>query len=81
MYVLSHQLYNPALTIMATALSPNQYGTSGMYRCAAPVQDPPVLPYLQEKDRHIYDISLEVSLRPQESAEPTVIAQSNLKHL
>ena len=50
-------------------------------RCAAPMQDPPVLPYLQETDRHIYDINLEVSLQPQASREPTVIAQSNLKHL
>lgn len=56
-------------------------GTTGLCRCAAPVQAPPVLPYLQETDRHIYDITLEVSLQPQESLEPTVIAQSNLKHL
>lgn len=62
-------------------LSPHQYGTFRMYRCAAPVQDPPVLPYLQEKDRHIYNINLQVSLQPQDSTEPTVIAKSNLKHL
>ena len=55
--------------------------TDCLCRCAPPVQDPPVLPYLQETDRHIYDINLEVSLRPHASREPTVIAQSNLKHL
>ncbi|KAL3152343.1 hypothetical protein ABBQ32_001407 [Trebouxia sp. C0010 RCD-2024] len=68
---------------MATTISPWVVTMDALepFRCAAPVQDPPVLPYLQEKNRHTYDINLEVSLQPQASLEPTVIAQSNLKHL
>lgn len=69
--------------LLATTISPWVVTMDALepFRCAAPVQDPPVLSYLQETDRHVYDISLEVSLQPQASLEPTVIAQSNLKHL
>lgn len=50
-------------------------------RCAAPVQDPPVLEYMRESNRGTYDINLEASLQPEGGREPSVIAKSNLKHL
>ena len=53
----------------------------GLHRCAAPVQDPPVLEYLREASRSTYDITLKVSIQPEGSPEPSVITHSNLKHL
>jgi hypothetical protein len=57
------------------------FHVSQLYRCAAPVQDPPVMEYLQEASRSTYDITLKVSIQPEGSPEPSVITHSNLKHL
>ena len=53
-------------------------------RCEAPDQaatQPQVQPYLQEGDRHSYDIQLSVELTPADSETATVITRSNFKHL
>ncbi|KAK7267841.1 hypothetical protein RIF29_20520 [Crotalaria pallida] len=44
-------------------------------------QDPPPLPYLTEKESKIYDISLEVHIKPAEQENSRVVTQSNIKHL
>jgi fumarylacetoacetase len=50
------------------------------YRVEGPVQDPPVLPYLQTTGVNNYDIKLEVELAP-EGKEGTVISRSNYKYM
>lgn len=49
-------------------------------RCAAPEQDPPVLPYLRETDRHNYDIQLEADIVADGGGGGRV-TRSNFKHL
>jgi len=51
------------------------------FRCPAPEQSPSVLPYLQEEDRHSYDVQLEVSVQPRDAEAATTVARSNLRHL
>lgn len=51
------------------------------FRCAAPAQEPAVLPYLAEGDRHTYDINLEVHLRAAGETQPLRICASNFRHL
>ncbi len=50
------------------------------FRVAGPVQDPPVLPYLEYTGQKNYDIALEVGLTPENSSE-TVISRSNFKYM
>lgn len=50
------------------------------FRVPGPVQDPPVLPYLQYSGNKHYDIKLEVAIRTAGGSE-TVICRSNFKHL
>ncbi|KAI8469420.1 MAG: Fumarylacetoacetase [Monoraphidium minutum] len=50
------------------------------FRCDAPPQEPGVLPYLKESDRHGYDIRLTASVIP-EGGEETVIADTNFKYI
>lgn len=50
-------------------------------RCAAPVQEPPALPYLADPGRHSYDIHLEAALLPAELEEATVLTYSNFCYL
>jgi fumarylacetoacetase len=50
------------------------------FRCAGPVQDPPVLPYLRFEGEKSFDIHLEVYLQP-EGGEPQLICESNHKYL
>jgi fumarylacetoacetase len=50
------------------------------YRVAGPVQDPPVLPYLEYEGAKNYDIKLQVAIQP-ENQEETVISNSNLKYM
>ncbi|CAL5219610.1 g1478 [Coccomyxa viridis] len=51
------------------------------FRCPAPSQAPQALPYLQETDRHSFDICLEAEILPAGADEPTRVTLSNLKHL
>lgn len=50
------------------------------YRTQGPVQDPPVLPYLQTEGAHTYDIDLEVLIQPFDGA-PSRVCRSNFKYL
>lgn len=49
------------------------------FRIASPVQDPPVLPYLQQEGPRHFDIALEASIATPGGA--TVICRSNVKYL
>lgn len=50
------------------------------FRTKGPKQDPMPLPYLQEKGKKTFDISLEVYLQP-ENAEQNLISKSNFKYM
>ncbi|CAD7700846.1 unnamed protein product [Ostreobium quekettii] len=51
------------------------------FECPAPVQEPPVLPYLREQHRTTYDVQLEVQIQPRDSSEAAAVSASNLRHL
>jgi fumarylacetoacetase len=51
------------------------------FRVAGPEQDPEPLPYLRSPGPSAFDVRLEVSIRPEDEAEPTRVCVSNLKHL
>jgi len=50
------------------------------FRTKGPKQNPTPLPYLQQKGKHAYDISLEVSIEP-ENGEAVVVSNSNFKYM
>lgn len=50
------------------------------FRVAAPLQDPPVLPYLQTAGAKGYDIQLSVEIQPEGSA-PVTVSRSNFKYM
>lgn len=50
------------------------------FKTKSPEQSPTPMKYLQQKDKHTYDINLEVSLKPENSTE-TVISKSNFKYM
>ncbi|HMP03098.1 MAG TPA: fumarylacetoacetase [Gemmatales bacterium] len=51
------------------------------FRCAAPPQEPAVLPYLRDSQPGAFDIQLEVQLQSARMAAPAAICRSNFKHL
>jgi fumarylacetoacetase len=54
----------------ATSVSPWVVPLDALARVPAPEQDPPVLPYLREPDRHTFDISLAVTWNGQTVSRP-----------
>lgn len=50
------------------------------FRTKGPKQNPNPLPYLQQKDKHAFDIHLEVAIQP-ENELPKIVTQSNFKYL
>lgn len=50
------------------------------FRVAGPVQDPPVLSYLEYDGKCNYDISLEVGIQP-EGASESIVSRSNYKYM
>jgi fumarylacetoacetase len=50
------------------------------FRVESPVQNPPVLPYLQTEGLRNFDINLEVAIRPQNGQE-TVVCLTNFKEM
>ena len=50
------------------------------FRVKGPTQDPKPLPYLQQKGKNSFDITLEVSLTP-EKGEENLLAKSNFKYM
>lgn len=67
----------------ATSIAPWVVTTEALapFRCPAPAQDPAPLPYLQEADRHTYDISLEVEVRAAGADSGLRVCASNFRHL
>jgi fumarylacetoacetase len=59
--------------VMLDALEP--------YRIDAPVQDPPVLPYLREERRRGLDLYLEVALATGSTPKPAVISRTNFMEM
>ena len=51
------------------------------FRVAGPVQDPAPLDYLRTTGPQAFDIQLQASIQPAESAEPSVVCRSNFKYL
>lgn len=51
------------------------------FRCAAPEQDPLPLSYLQEEQRHSYDINLEVEIKADQEDEGLLVCASNYRYL
>ncbi len=51
------------------------------FRREAPQQEPEPLPYLREKDRHTYDINLEVHIQAEGQDEGLRVCASNFRHL
>ena len=64
----------------AVTLAECQWPCAGVRRCEAPKQDPEVLPYLQQADRHSYDIRLEAAIQAEGGGGGTV-TRSNFRHL
>ena len=50
------------------------------FRVKGPTQDPKPLPYLQQKGKNSFDITLEVSLTP-DKGEENLLAKSNFKYM
>ena len=50
------------------------------YRVPSTPQNPKPLPYLQQREKHTYDIQLEVEIAP-ENSKPTVVSKSNFKYM
>ena len=50
------------------------------FKTKGPIQEPMPLPYLQQKGKHAYDITLEVAIQP-ENSEITVVSKSNFKYM
>ncbi|MEM7163232.1 MAG: fumarylacetoacetase [Bacteroidota bacterium] len=50
------------------------------FRVSGPIQDPPVLSYLEFNGNQYYDINLEVGIQP-ENGEEKVVCQSNFKYM
>lgn len=50
------------------------------FRTGGPVQDPPVLPYLQAEGDHHYNLALEVAIQPEHRA-PVIVSRSNFRHM
>lgn len=51
------------------------------FKVAGPVQDPPVLPYLQSQGEKNYDLALEVLIAPHEGIGERTVCQSNFKYM
>lgn len=51
------------------------------FRVASPPREPPLLPYLHEPGPMLYDLALEVQLRPEGAARATVVSRTNARHL
>jgi fumarylacetoacetase len=51
------------------------------FRVAQPVQEPQPLAYLRHEGEHAFDITLEVTLRPQHAKQASTIARTNFRHM
>ena len=51
------------------------------FRVATPERERPLLPYLHEPGPMLYDIELEVDMRPEEANAATTISRTNYRHM
>ncbi|MEX2519080.1 MAG: fumarylacetoacetase [Paracoccaceae bacterium] len=51
------------------------------FRCSTPAREHELLPYLREKRPMLYDIELEVRMRPEGAAKATTIARTNYNEM
>tara|TARA_B100001750_G_scaffold39179_1_gene28400 strand:- start:12919 stop:14196 length:1278 start_codon:yes stop_codon:yes gene_type:complete len=67
----------------ATSISPWVITLEALepFRCSGPKQNPKPLSYLDENGKNSYDINLEVSLQPANSAHADIVCNTNFKHL
>ncbi|GIX12715.1 MAG: fumarylacetoacetase [Paracoccaceae bacterium] len=67
----------------ATSISPWVVSPEALepFRCAGPERERPLLPYLHEPRPMMYDIRLEVHLRPADEADATVICRTNYREM
>ncbi len=69
--------------VFATTISPwvvTKEALAG-FRVSTPARDVELLPYLQEKEPLLYDIDLAVHLKPEGSAKPTTISNTNYRNM
>jgi fumarylacetoacetase len=68
---------------LATSVSPWVVTLEALepFRCASPLQDPPVLPYLEHAQEQAYDIDLEVLIQSAAMTEPFPISRSNFRYM
>jgi fumarylacetoacetase len=69
--------------IFATSISPWVVPIEALepFKLEMPIQDPIPVEYLQQSSRYIYDINLEVKLKPFKSENSFTLCKSNYKHL
>jgi fumarylacetoacetase len=67
----------------ATSISPWVVTRAALepFRVAAPDRERPLLPYLHEPGPMLYDIELEVDMRPEEANAATTISRTNYRHM
>lgn len=71
------------LLLQATQVSPWIVTTDALepFKCEASQQEPQVLPYLKETNRHTWDIALTADITAAGSSAETTVTRTNLKHL
>jgi fumarylacetoacetase len=69
--------------VFATSISPWVVTSAALepFRVPVPPREVPQLPYLREPRPTLYDIELEVSLRPASADRATTIARTNYRHM
>ncbi|WEX10504.1 fumarylacetoacetase [Chelativorans sp. AA-79] len=67
----------------ATSISPWVVTKAALepFRVSTPQREKPLLPYLRETGPLLYDIDLEVSLRPAGAAQATIVSRTNYRHM
>ena len=67
----------------ATSISPWVVTMDALepFRVEGPAQDPEPLPYLRQDGKASVDLHLEVTLRPEDTAEATTICRTNFRHM
>jgi fumarylacetoacetase len=69
--------------VFATTISPWIVTKAALepFLVSTPPRDRPLLPYLREPRPLLYDIELEVGLRPAGAARETVVSRTNFRHM
>ncbi len=69
--------------VFATTISPWVVTKAALepFRTATPAREKDLLPYLREPGPMLYDIALEVTMKPRGAARETTISRTNYKHM